>query len=305
MNMKKPQEPENDLEAEYRRLSGNEKIYLERIDFWDKLQRSSLPLMLISLFLMLASIFLLPEDKPLLESFPDYPLQFSLMYVGLGSFLFSIITFWLSSSKTSKISDELRLHREERLYLRAYKAYKSINSYLDESNPKRKPFLKKLALKNAEKMTRIVDGWKYGNIKLIRNLVGDQIDLLKNNMKRLVLSNVARGDEMALRKISEIIIEFCKHIHSPSVEKLCKLNDMIKDLPYKEYKVLTKQEKIGEFFQSKPRALRLLFASCVTVIVALVLLYLGQNIGVIFAVGVTCFWGAFTGFDKLFRLEKK
>lgn len=49
-------------------------------------------------------------------------------------------------------------------------------------------------------MTENVEGWKYGNIRLIADLIGDKIDLLKDNMKRLVLSNVAKGDDETLKK---------------------------------------------------------------------------------------------------------
>jgi len=49
-------------------------------------------------------------------------------------------------------------------------------------------------------LTENVEGWKYGNIRLIADLIGDKIDLLKDNMKRLVLSNVAKGDDGTLKK---------------------------------------------------------------------------------------------------------
>ena len=303
--MKKPQEPQIDLEAEYRRLSENEKIYHEKISLWEKLWKITIILVFVSFVLMLISLRGLPENTPLYEAFPNYPFQTCLFFIGFGLMISLFIVGPLVSSKNDKVRNELGLHREERLFLRAYVSYKNINSYLNEPNLNRKLFLKKLALKNTEKMIKIVKGWKYGNIKLIRNLIGDQIDLLKDNMKRLVLSNVAKGDEKALKKISEILIEFCKHIHSPSIEELDKLNNMIKELPYKEYKVMTKKEKIAEYFYGKPRAFRLLFASSITIIVASVLFYLHQNIGLIVAVGVTCFWGAFTGFDKLFGLKKE
>lgn len=91
-------------------------------------------------------------------------------------------------------------------------------------------------------MTENVEGWKYGNIRLIADLIGDKIDLLKDNMKRLVLSNVAKGDDETLKKISKILIELCKYIHSPSIKKLDELNETIKEIPFKEYKYLTKKE---------------------------------------------------------------
>ena len=147
--------------------------------------------------------------------------------------------------------------------------------------------------------------WKYGNIRLVRNLIGDQIDLFKNNLERLVLSNVAKGKETTLKEISEILLEFCKYILSPSIEKLGELNKRVKELPYTKYEVLTKKQRVSKYFYGRPRFSRLLFAFCVAIPIAVVLLCLGQSMGVIFAVAVTSFWGAFMGFEKLFRSEEK
>lgn len=62
---------------------------------------------------------------------------------------------------------------------------------------------------------------------------------------------------------------------------------------------------MSKYFYGRPRFFRLLFAFSIAIIIGVVLLCLGQGIGVIFAVVVTSFWGAFMGFDKLFRVEKK
>lgn len=153
-------------------------------------------------------------------------------------------------------------------------------------------------------MTENVEGWKYGNIRLIADLIGDKIDLLKDNMKRLVLSNVAKGDDETLKKISKILIELCKYIHSPSIKKLDGLNEMIKEIPFKEYKYVTKRERMGRYFYSRPRMFRLAFAFIITIVVVAVLLCLGQNLGLAITVGVPCFWGAFVGFDKIFKVKE-
>ena len=153
-------------------------------------------------------------------------------------------------------------------------------------------------------MTENVEGWKYGNIRLIADLIGDKIDLLKDNMKRLVLSNVANGDDETLKKISKILIELCKYIHSPSIKKLDELNETIKEILFNEYKYLTKKERMGRYFYSKPRVFRLIFAFGITITVVAVLLCLEQNLGLAIAVGVTCFWGAFAGFDRIFRVKE-
>lgn len=304
--MKEPEEPEIDLEAEYGRLSENEKIFRERISLWHKLERITLYLVFVSVIPMLTPIFWMPtESKSLYELYPDYPMQVSVFAIGAGIFFASVVAKTLLSDKVGKIRAELGLNREERLYLRAYETYKNIKSYINEPNPNRKVFFKKMALVNAEKANRIVDGWNYGNIGLIRELMGDQIDLFKDNFRRLVLSNIAKGDETALNKITEILTKFCKYLHSSSIEGFNELNGLISGLKYRKYEVLTRNQKIGKYFYSRPRAFRLLFGFVISIIVALVLSYLGQNIGVIFGVSAACFWGALSQSDKIFRLKKE
>ena len=306
MNMKKPQEPEINLEtkinlvAEYRRLSENEKIYHEKIKTWRDLEKLGRSLGVISMVLFFLAVYWFSETAPFFE-----PLAFIFLIVFSILFIASLILFQISSWKFSRIESELGLPKAELLYLRVYDTYKNVDSYLKESNIRRKPYFRKSALKNAEEAIEIVNDWEYGNIKLVKRIIGDQIDLLKNNLERLVLSNIVKGDDTTLTEVSKMLLQFCEYINSSSVKELEELNDAIKELPYVEYKVATTRQRLTEHFYGKPRAFRLLFASIITIIVVSVLLYLNESIGLMVAVGVACFWGAFTGFDKLFRLEKK
>ena len=304
---KKIQEQLN-LDDEYGRIAENEAIYYDEISFWKKLGKCTMFLVVVAYALMVIPYFLLPQNirnRPILELFSEYPLAGSLIIVSLILIPTSIITLLLLSYKTSKIRDELGLHRDERIYLRAYETSTTIDSYLKEPTPERKLYFKRLALQYAEELTENVQGWKYGNIRLVASLIGDKIDLLKDNMRRLVLSNVAKGDDEALKRVSKTLIELCKFIHSPSIEKIDELNGMIEEIPFKEYKYLTKKERASRYFYKRPRIFRLIFASGITIPVVAVLLCLEQNVGLIIAVGVTCFWGSFSGFDKIFRLKEK
>lgn len=305
MSVREKIKAQPELEGEYARIVENESIYFDEIALWDKLRKITTYLSLSMIVPLIWVSFGLPNDFSLFEDFSTYPLQTSAVIVSFVLLVASVKANSALSNKVSKIRNELGLHREERLYLRAYEAHTNIDAFLTESNPKRKLYFKKLALESAQEMTKIIEGWEYGNIHLVSKLVGNQIDLIKDNMKRLVLSNVAGGEEITLKKILGILIGLCKYINSPSIEGLSELNNAIGELPFKEYKFLTRKEKIGEYFCGKPRMSRLLFASGATIAIAVVLLYLGQNIAVTCAVAVPSFWGAFTGFDKIFRLKEK
>jgi len=305
--MGKPQESEIDPDKEYERIFNNETIYLDTVSLWKTLRKvvsGYLPLTALAVIIIVALFFLPPNTQLNLETLSVYSLQVSLVFVCFGVIFVCMISTPLLIRKVSRIEDELGLQREELIYLRAYETYSGIDSYLNESNAKRKLYFRQSALKNAQELTENVQGWRYGNIRLVSKLIGDQIDLLKDNVRRLVLSNVAKGDDTALRKVSEILVKLCKYIYSPSIEKLGELNDAIKEIPFKEYKYLTRKERMGRYFYGRPRVFRLVFAFGITITVMAVLVCLGQNLGLSIAVGVTCFWGAFAGFDKIFRVRE-
>jgi len=294
------------LDEEYGRIAENEEICLDEVSPWRKLEKAILYIPVISFIPAIISLSSLPQGTPMnFETYQQYPLQSSFFWFFVAMVFAMIMVRPLVSNKISKIQAELGLHKEESLYLRAYETHSNIESYVKEPSPKRKIYFKRLALRSAQELVEIVDGWKYGNVRLVSNLVGQQIDLLKDNMKRLVLSNVAKGDESNLRKASEILIELCKYLFSPSIEKLKELNEKTTELPYIEYRFLTKRERVTGFLHTKPRLFRLLFAGITTSIVMVILWCLNLSLGVIIAVAVPCFWGAFSGFDKLFGIKER
>jgi len=140
--MKKPQEPEIDIDEEYGRIAENEMIYLDEIARWKKLKRILPFIMLISLVTLLASFLSLPTNTPIdWGSFQYYPLQVALVWITIPLYVLSFILATRVSRKTSKVESEIGLHEEEKLYLHAYETNRNIVSYLNESSPKRKLYL--------------------------------------------------------------------------------------------------------------------------------------------------------------------
>jgi len=301
MNTKKTQEQTN-LEDEYMRIMENEEIYLDEIKFLDKIETITSILFLVFTFPTLAFILFL---SPMLTDPVYITYEIYLFVFGVCPFVFSVITSSLTSRKISRIDSELGLTEQENLYMMSYDASLNIDSYVKEENKRRKTYFRKLALKSVKKIVKKVNTWNYGNINLIKDIIGNQIDLLKNNMERLLLSNVAKGDEATLTEISKILIEFCKYVLSPSVKKLNDLNNMIKELPYTKYEVSTAKQRFKKYFHDRPRFCRLLFASVIVGSVIAVMLSTGQDVGLTIAVAVACLWGAIASFDKIFRFKEK
>lgn len=301
MKIERPQ-ASVDLEIEYARVSENEGIYLDEIGLWNKLNKINGALLTICFVLFSVIMFSLPYELAYLML--EYPLVVLVVFI-IGGFGFGGVFGSVISSRISGIKSELGLSKRETLYLRSFETHRNIDSFLEESDTRRKPFFRRLAWENGAKMVYAVEFWEYGNIPLIIKLIGQQIDLLKHNLRRLVLLNIAEGDEKTLAMISEILLRFCEHLISPSIERISELNILIGKLPYSKHEVLTKGQTISRYFSSRPRFSRLLFAFGIAVIVTVFLLCFDQNIGVIFAVAVTSFWGAFMGFDKLFKMDKR
>ena len=293
------------LDAEYKKLSEDERIYFQKFSLWRKATKIVWILMFVSFLIVVVTIVVfLRTGKPFEEDIVNVPLP---SYIFITSFAFFIISSFIQypiRSKIHNIRREFGLTTEERFYLRLFEAKKGVESFLSENKQERKKHFRGLALKSAEAVAEIVDDWDYGNIGLIKNLIGDKIDLLKNNMRRLVLANVAVGDEGALGRIPEIFARFCRYILSPSFEGLDDLNTIVEKLPYKKYETATPTERLFSFFYKRPRMSRLLFSSIVAAVVAIVGLYMQLNSSATATVTGASFWGAFMGFDKLFRIKK-
>lgn len=291
------------VKEEYDRIFGNNSIFVEKVRFWKKLEKIAITLTLIS-FGMIFSVGLIPLNElqgiGFFDLFHEYPLQASIFFSGITLFCISGILVYIITYKVSNIKRELGINREERLFLKAFEIHKNIDLYLDESKSKRRSYFKKLALEGTKEMIIITQKWGYGNVRLITELIGNKLRLFKDNLKRLVLSNVATGDETTLKKISEILVEFCKYLKSPTIKGLTEVNNIISELPFKEYQLFTRKERTVIYLNSRPRMSRILFAFSITTVLAIFFYCLGQNIGVIGVVAVASFWGALMGFDKIF-----
>jgi hypothetical protein len=227
----------------------------------------------------------------------------------IGFFLFVIIILTISvvglfsKYKLRKITSDIGLKRNEIAFLLSWKIKKNIDSLKVENDARRKELYKKEAFSNAIILAEVMNQWKIGNIEFIIELVGKKFELLRNNFKKVVQANIMLADAEKIIFISEFMLFLSAYFLFPTIELIDTMNSWC--VSYPEQKVLTKKEKINTFFYSKPRFFRIAFAFIVSVTILLALLSLQLAIGIALGVGVTCFWGAFTGFDKLFGTKQK
>lgn len=270
------------------------------------------------------------EDKKMIEKERGYLPHFAIIVIAgllvsflflLGSSIVAIVSknfyFLIASTitivvlivveskiteKLSKIRDELGLYQNDVEFLLFFETYKSYQSYV-KSNENKKRFFKVQTIKKTNEIIELVEAWDSGNNPVSGWILETPLSLFKENLKRLLLPNIAKGEKVE----TELLIIFenlCIFSVKPSLEKLKNINELIGKLPYIKYEKLSSRQKATKFLQSKPTICRLIFASIITIIVFVIILFVGESLGAAFGIGVACFFASVQAFDKLIKIEK-
>lgn len=132
------------------------------------------------------------------------------------------IPSWFSFKKFRKKRNLYSLSPEEWLVLDINEVNKNLNNYFQD---KRDVYLMN-AIKNMEKaVEKISDGWGIGRLKLVKNLVGEQINSFKRNIKQRLLPAIRAGNEEGLKSSLKILELISNFLLNPSVEQLDVIND--------------------------------------------------------------------------------
>jgi len=294
------------VEDYYDKLKKNENIYLNEVKNIGRIRNIFNTLMFFSLYFGFSlyvvvlifynyfeDIFKLKIEKSL---FTDI-----IFYGFLISVIITLVIVIIADRKINSIKKEVGLTNNELLFLRTYELYKDIVDCTLETNLKRKNYLKKMSL---EKITEIIDNindWSYGNIILVKNWIGKDIDLLKNNLKRLLYPNIIKGNEKNLNEIANNLNLLSKFILNEDKDLLLELNESLNKLPYIEIETRSIKNSIYE----RPRLFRFLFSIIIVMIIYTIGTFFKIEMSLMFASLIASFWGAFTGFDKIFHIEQK
>lgn len=295
------------LEERYRSIQDNESYYLRKRKKWSLLGKLSLSLLVIGFIIFFIYVgffqpsFLYTMEFSVMKV--DYTLHYYAFFSSLWILFILFLMFFFSLIKTSQIQSELGLSNDELIFLKSYDTYNYIKNYFDENKPSRKLYYKKLILENAISIKRLINKWTYGNIDMIKKIYGEQINLLKNNFSRLIISNIAKGEENTSTLIQEIFYNLAEFIYDQNLEKIKMINKSIEELPYIEYKILNTKERLNLFIRSNVLLCRIIFSTSIVLVIILLGNYLQLHVGYLFATTITCFWGAFAGFDKIFNIS--
>jgi len=125
---------------------------------------------------------------------------------------------------------------EERTFLRIYEVLRILEVYLQESLPASKGEAMKKLRRIDDELLRGED-WKVGNLKILKETIGDQLESFKNGFEKKLIPTVVHGDDKNLQNTYSILIVFANYLINPKMDMLASVNDMISKLPFTEDKL--------------------------------------------------------------------
>lgn len=124
---------------------------------------------------------------------------------------------------------------EERTFLGIYEVLRILEVYLQEGLPASKgEAVRKLRRINDDQLRG--EDWKVGNLKILREAAGDQLDLLKNGFEQKLIPTVAHGDD-DIQNTYTILIDFANYLINPKMDRLVSINETMSKLPFTEAKL--------------------------------------------------------------------
>jgi hypothetical protein len=299
------QESTMQMDELYTKISGNECIFLNELRKYNYLQKTIYGLIIGSFLIIVYTGFSFPLNTQMtgVEAFNLNPIMYLLFWFGFAVYFSSMIGAIFVQNRRVSLRKKIGLEKEEELFLLSYKILRNLKSILAEKNTARKPFHLKKTIKLANELTDKLRGWQVGNVRLISDAAEKQIEQLKSYLSNNVLPNLIKIDEAMYKQISDVFFNFCLYLKQPSEESLDYLNHLIAEKKFDFKPSLTGQKRILNYLYSNPRGFRLLFSSALTAIIVGAVMYVSSNWGLAITVGVACFWGSFTAFDKLFTLH--
>ena len=191
------------LEDDYKRLLEDERRYNDEIKLWGNIQKITDILIFIFVGLTIIAMMFLPDQ---LYPINKYLLETIFLILLIALFLVNGVINQFAEKRTSNIKSVFGLSNFEILFLDVYKTRENVINCAVVKNTNIKEHYKNLAINNMDNIINKMKRWSYGNIDLTKKLIGDEIDLLKDNMSRLVLSNIAKGNDEELSLIADILV---------------------------------------------------------------------------------------------------
>lgn len=128
----------------------------------------------------------------------------------------------------------------------------NLSNYLSTTSSGMRKKYRKEALKYAKNFLSCIDErWTIGNIKPIREYVGDSISRFEKNLRYRIIPAIKDGDEEMLKKLDSVMISLKILSHDFSIESIKNTNEQIcKELPNREPLKIGYQMRFSMFLKS-------------------------------------------------------
>ena len=238
----------NQIDYRYLEIVDDELEYFEKIKNWNKLEYISVRLFLIcsiSIFFCIAVNIDEPYSK----------------YIAATLFG-AIFSMFLAIIKIEKIEENYGLNNEEIVFLEAYRAETNLVKYrTDTSSDKYREALEG----NLVKIIEVSNNWNYGNLPITETLLGEQIELLKENLKNKPLGYINDKNINVLSHLIKILEKFLIYLLNPSIKQIEEINTMFGLHRYdKKPEPQFNLDSIKNFIQAIPNKKRLTFGTIFT-----------------------------------------
>ena len=173
--------------------------------------------------------------------------EFDINILGIVVVVFTI-PLLAATIITSQKSRYYALTPEEWLFLDVHLVHKNLINYLKES----KEIYRIEAVKKLESGIRKVSDWRFGRLRLVRNVVGEKIDTFKRDFGEKLLAAIEEGDRTNLSSSLGILEDLSGFLLYPKapIEQLDDINLKISKLSVVKSE---KPSRILSVFQTSPK----------------------------------------------------
>jgi len=185
-------------------------------------------------------------------------------------FLLSILVHGLLKKKR----DEYYVESDEWTVYFILLISQNLNSYLSTLSSGMKKRYRKDALKFAKDfLSCIEERWTIGNIRPVKQYVGDSISNLKKNLRYRIIPGIKDGDEEILKKVANVMFSFENYLTVFSIESINNINKQIsEELPNREPLKMGYLMRFSMFLKSH-NYIRHSFATSIIVTVCILFAY--------------------------------
>lgn len=196
---------------------------------------------------------------------PIIPSLFYIFFFG-SAFGLDIIAKFLKANVSS----------EDLLFMDVYAVKTKLDDYFKEKEVA--PIYKNQAAKRMKRVTKdLSEGWSTGRLRVVRNIIGNDINAFRRNIKDKLIPSIAKGESDDLKNSYEILKNIMDFLTiNPSKELLSNINISMSNLQAENVPESTLNQKISSTISSNS----ILFSLIICIIYGVAAYFIGLNFNI-------------------------